>query len=117
MSVEAAVNARAAVLLDMTGVAFLGQVGLGVIMGVVRRVREQGGRVASAGADSRRGVARALRTAGADRLIGTTDTPDRALEWLTSPVLPEFGPPDPSPTGPDRPGWLLPRAGRIGAIE
>ena len=85
-----------AVLLDMTGVAFLDPVGLSVIMAVVLRVREQGGRIAIAGADPRRGVGRALRTAGADRLVRTADSPNTALEWLTSPVLSELNPLAPS---------------------
>ena len=106
-----------AVLLDMTGVAFVDAVGLGVIMGVVRRIREQGGRVAIAGADPRRGVGRALETAGADRLVRTTDSPSRALEWLTSPVSPEFDPPGPSRPGTGGPDRLLPGTGGIGAIE
>lgn len=106
-----------AVLLDMTGVAFVDPVGLGVIMGVVRGVREQGGRVAIAGADTRRGVARALRTAEADCLVRTADSPDRALEWLTSPVPSELDPPAPSRRGPDGPGRLLAAAGGFRAIE
>lgn len=106
-----------AVLLDMTGVAFLDPVGLGVIMGIVRRVREEGGRIAVAGADPRRGITRALQAAGADHLVQTTDSPDSALEWLASPVPSELEPPDPSVPEPDGPGRPTPVAGGIGAVE
>lgn len=90
---------KTAVLLDRTGAAFVDPAGLGVSVGV-RRVRERGGRVAIAGADPRRGVARALQAAGVDRLVRIADSFDRAPRVVTSLVRPELYAPCPNPLSP-----------------
>lgn len=89
-----------AVLLDLSGVTFVDQVGLGVIMGVIRRIRELGGRVAISSAEPRRGIARALRLAGADRLVWLADSPAGAMDWLSRRTE-EANAPDPFGLGPD----------------
>lgn len=73
---------KASVLLDLTGVVFLNAVGMGVLLGAIRRIQEHGGLVAIAGAEPRRGIDGALRGAGVDRLVFVADTPSGALEWL-----------------------------------
>ena len=73
---------KASVLLDLTGVVFLDAVGMGVLLGAIRRIQEHGGLVAISGAERRRGIDGALRRAGVDRLVFVADSPTEALEWL-----------------------------------
>ena len=70
------------VLLDLTEVDFIDSVGLGVLLGAIRRFHEGGGRVAIAAADPRRGIARSLRSLGVDRLVLLTATGADGLRGL-----------------------------------
>lgn len=106
-----------AVLIDMTGVVFADQVSVGVIMGVIRNVQEQGGRVVIAGADPRRGIARALRIAGTDHPVGVTDSASLALEWLATAASPEFGPGAAAEMGPEAAHRLIAAASDKGVTN
>ena len=81
------------VMLDLTGVNFIDSVGLGTLLSVISGVHKQGGLVAIADADPRRGVARGLRVAGVDRLVFLADSSAGALVWLSDPTsIPEAAP-------------------------
>ncbi|HUZ43365.1 MAG TPA: STAS domain-containing protein [Acidimicrobiales bacterium] len=73
---------EAMVLLDLTGVVFIDSIGVGVLLGAIRSIHERGGVVAIGGADSRRGIAGALRSAGVERLVFLSESPAGAMEWL-----------------------------------
>ena len=73
---------EATVLLDLAGVGLIDSVGLGTLLGIIRRIHEHGGRVAVVAAPA---AAIALRSAGADRLVFLTDSPVAGLGWLHSP--------------------------------
>lgn len=86
-----------AVLVELTGVGLIDSIGLGVLVGIIRRVHEHGGAVAIAGASARRGIAAALLAAGIDRLVFVADAPAGALEWL---LKTQDSAPTVSPAGP-----------------
>lgn len=65
-------------VIDLSEVPFIDAVGLGAIVGGVRRAREHGTRVAVARA--RPAVREVLATAGIDRLADLADTLDQAVE-------------------------------------
>jgi anti-sigma B factor antagonist len=71
---------RSAVLLDVTGVDFVDSIGLGALLGAIRRIHEGGGAVAIAG--PRPGVDDVLRAAGVDRLAFMAASSTEAGEWL-----------------------------------
>lgn len=75
-----------AVLLDMTEVEFVDAVGLGVILGTIRGIHEQGGVVAIVGAEPQRGFPGALRSAGIHDLVPLKDSMAVALAWLDETV-------------------------------
>ena len=70
---------EAAVLLDLTGVRLIDSVGLGTLLGAIRAVHEQGGRVAAVGGPE---ATMALRAAGVDRILFLADSPGAGLRWL-----------------------------------
>jgi len=70
------------VLFDLTGVVSIDSVGVGVLLGAIRGIHEGGGVVAIGGADSRGGIAAALRTAGVERLVFLSDSLAGARQWL-----------------------------------
>ena len=67
-----------ALVIDLADVPFVDAVGVGAIVGGVRRAREHGTRVAVARA--RPAVKQILRTAGMDRIADLTDTMEEAAE-------------------------------------
>ena len=67
-----------ALVIDLGDVPFIDAVGLGAIVGGVRRAREHGTRVAVARA--RPAVKEILHTAGMDRIADLTDTLEEAVE-------------------------------------
>lgn len=71
---------RPTVLLDMTGVDFIDSIGLGALLGAIRRIHEGNGAVAIAGPGP--GVHQVLRAAGVDRLAFLASSPIEASEWL-----------------------------------
>ena len=73
---------EATVLLDLTGVGLIDSAGLGALLGVIRGIHEHGGRVAAVAGPA---TARALRSAGVDRLVFLADSPVTGLGWLHSP--------------------------------
>ena len=74
-----------AVLLDLTEVAFIDPVGLGVLLGAIRQIHDRGGMVAIVAADPRRGIARGLQTSGVDGLVVLADSRAEALRRLDDP--------------------------------
>lgn len=70
------------VLLDLTGVEAIDSVGLGSLLGTIRRIHEHGGRVAVFGGPV---ATRVLRAAGVDRLVFLADSPAAGLGWLQEP--------------------------------
>ena len=73
------------VLLDLTEVDFIHPVGMGVLLGAIRRVHERGRSVAIVAADPRRGIVRKLRNTGVDRLVVVAASRDEALRQLREP--------------------------------
>lgn len=67
-----------ALVIDLADVPFIDAVGLGAIVGGVRRAREHGTRVAVARA--RPGVREILHDAGMERIVDLTDTLEEAAE-------------------------------------
>ena len=65
--------------LDLTGVGAIDSVGLGALVGAVRRIHEHGGRVAAVGGPA---ATRALRAAGVDRILFLADSAVAGLGWL-----------------------------------
>jgi len=78
---------RRAVLLDLTEVEFIDPIGLGVILGTIHSIHQQGGAVAIAGARPQRGLPTALRAAGINGLVSLTESVDAAVAWLNEAVL------------------------------
>jgi len=72
-----------ALVIDLAEVPFIDAVGLGAIVGGVRRAREHGTRVAVARA--RPAVKEILATAGMDRIAELADTIDQAAEAVHPP--------------------------------
>jgi anti-anti-sigma factor len=78
---------RRAVLLDLTAVEFIDPIGLGIILGTIHSIHQQGGAVAIAGAKPQRGLPTALRAAGIQGLVPLTESVDSALAKLDEAVL------------------------------
>jgi anti-anti-sigma factor len=75
-----------AVLLDLTEVAFIDAVGLGVILATIRAIHQEGGVVAIAGAEPQRGFPGALRAAGIHDLVPLTSSVAAGVAWLNEAV-------------------------------
>lgn len=71
-------------VIDLADVPFIDAVGLGAIVGGVRRAREHGTRVAVARA--RPGVREILHDAGMERIVDLTDTLEEAAEAVHQPL-------------------------------
>ncbi|HUZ43361.1 MAG TPA: STAS domain-containing protein [Acidimicrobiales bacterium] len=69
------------VLLDLTGVDSVDSSGLTELLGVIRSIHDQGGRIAIASV--RPGVTQDLRTAGFDRLVYLAESPLEGMGWLS----------------------------------
>jgi len=82
------------VLLELSSVTWLDTVGLGALIGAVRRIHEAGGQVALAAA--RTPVDTLLRSAGLDRLVVIAESAEAALRSL-----------DPDPVEATRPNTLI----------
>lgn len=67
-------------LIDLSDVPFMDSAGLGALIGGIRRIREQDGRVAVA--CSRPSLIRLLHTTGFDRIVPVAETVDDAREAL-----------------------------------
>jgi anti-sigma B factor antagonist len=65
------------VVLDLTGVEFVDSMGLGVVLGALKRIRADGGSLRVVVATDR--VRKALALTGLDRLLSVFDTLDDAL--------------------------------------
>jgi len=79
----AAAVGEATVLLELSGVGFIDTVGLGALLGVVRRIHEAGGLVAIS--EPRAGVMSVLLMAGVDRLVFIADSAAAAAAWISGP--------------------------------
>jgi anti-sigma B factor antagonist len=66
------------VIVDLSGVSFIDSAGLGVLVGALRRAREDGGELALV-CDSE-GILKILRLTGLDRVFPLAATVDKALE-------------------------------------
>ena len=71
------------VLLELSGVTRLDSVGLGTLIGAVRRIHEAGGRVAVAAAQTP--VDTHLRSVGMDRFVVVAESAEAALRSLLGP--------------------------------
>ena len=67
-------------LIDLSDVPFMDSAGLGALIGGIRRIREQDGRVAVA--CSRPSLIRLLHTTGFDRIVPVAETVADAMEAL-----------------------------------
>jgi anti-sigma B factor antagonist len=63
-------------VIDLSGVSFIDSVGLGAVVGSVRRARDSGGRVALV--CDRPGIAQILRETGINRIVSVFDTVEEA---------------------------------------
>jgi anti-sigma B factor antagonist len=70
-----------AVVVDLSGVAFIDSSGLGALIGAIRRLREVGGAVALCSA--RKPVDRVLRVAGVDRIVTLAGSVSEAVALLS----------------------------------
>jgi anti-sigma B factor antagonist len=73
------------VVLDLSQTWFVDSAGLGALIGGVRRIREQGGRVVVS--SCRPGVERLLRVVGFDRVVPMVHDLDEARAALDAPPL------------------------------
>ncbi|MHB1854848.1 MAG: STAS domain-containing protein [Acidimicrobiales bacterium] len=69
------------ILLDLTGVDRVGASGLRELLGVIRNIHAEGGRVAIASARPK--VIQELRAAGFDRLVYLAESPLEGMGWLS----------------------------------
>jgi anti-sigma B factor antagonist len=67
-------------IIDLSGVSFIDSVGLGAVVGAVRRARDRGLRVSLA--CGRPGLVHILRETGIDQVVGMFDTIDEAAAAL-----------------------------------
>jgi anti-sigma B factor antagonist len=67
-------------LIDLSDVPFMDSAGLGALIGGIRRIREQDGRVAVA--CSRASLIRLLHTTGFDRIVPVAESVEDAVEAL-----------------------------------
>ncbi len=74
-------------VVDLSGVPFIDSTGLGVLVGILKRVRAHDGRVAVAGCNAY--VASALRVTGLNRLLNPAPTVTDALRGGFQPSRPE----------------------------
>ncbi|MHB1911035.1 MAG: STAS domain-containing protein [Acidimicrobiales bacterium] len=81
------------VLLDLTGVDGFDPPGLSELLGVIRSIHDEGGRIAVASVRPK--VMQDLRTAGFDRLVYLADSPLEGMGWLSQESEGGAGP-DPS---------------------
>ncbi|MHB1445695.1 MAG: STAS domain-containing protein [Acidimicrobiales bacterium] len=82
------------VLLDLTGVDSLDSSALSELLGVIRAIHDEGGRIAIASVRPK--VMQDLRTAGFDRLVHLADSPLEGVGWLSQESEGGAGP-DPPP--------------------
>jgi anti-sigma B factor antagonist len=83
-AVRLANDGKTSLVIDLSGVGFLDSTGLGVIVGVVKRVRTQGGELAIAGADNH--VRKVFEITRISDVLPMFDTVDEACAAVQSSV-------------------------------
>ena len=69
-------------IIELSGVPFMDSAGLGALIGGIRRVRENGGKIAVA--CSHPSLVRLLHTTGFDRIVPVAETVEEAARAFTS---------------------------------